>query len=136
MTGVLYSDIIATSISKLQGLLNARDEPYTSNVKVSNKVIAGVARMVTIEYAGGPGDTDTLDDTFEAVNVYGTDEGDCNDLTRMVRALYTGRGVGSMCDGVPITYSALNTGATPVTSPTDSFRFRMVFQVQHRGVNL
>ncbi|HEY4267524.1 MAG TPA: hypothetical protein VGM94_04960 [Galbitalea sp.] len=136
MTGVLYGDIVATSISKLQGLLDARQEAYAADVKVSNKVIAGVARMVTIEYAGGPGDTDTLDDTFEAVNVYGTDEADCNDLTRMVRALYTGRGVGTMCDGLPITHTALNTGASPILNGTSSYQFRMVFQVQHRGVNL
>lgn len=136
MSAILYTDIIAVSATKLQAILDARGELYIEGAVVSNKVIKGVARMITIEFAGGPGETDTLDTTFQAVNVYAPDEGDCVDIARLVRALYTGRGAGTMCDGNPITFTDTNAGPTPIENGTDQHQMRMLFEVQHRGTNL
>lgn len=136
MTALIFDDIVAVSVAKLQTLLDGRGESYTDGAEVSNRVIAGMPRMVTLEFAGGPGDLNTLDTTYLAANVYSPDEGDAIDLARMVRALITGRGSGTLCDGNPITYTALNVGPTPIENGTDQHQFRMLFQVQHRGVNL
>lgn len=136
MTALLFSDIVAAAVTKLQSLLTSRPESYVADVTVSNKVIAGVARMVTVEYAGGAGEYNTIDTSFLAVNVYSPDEGDAIDLARMVRALVTGRGTGTLCDGDPITYTATNVGPTPIENGTTQHQFRMLFEVQARGVNL
>lgn len=136
MTALLFSDIVAAAVTKLQTLLDGRDEPYTTDAVVSNRVIAGVSRMVTVEYAGGSGEQDTLDTTFLAVNVYSPNEGDAIDLASMVRALVTGRGAGTLCDGNPITYTATNVGPTPIVNGTAQHQFRMLFEVQHRGTSI
>lgn len=143
MIAIIYDDIVMVGVSKLQTLIDARPESYTSDVLVSNRVVEGQARMVTVQFAGGPGELDTLDTSFLAFNVYAPDEGDAADLARMVRALATGRGPGTLCDGDPITYTSTNTGPTPIIDGSgqsavrsDQFQFRLLIQVQHRGVNL
>lgn len=136
MTAIIYDDIVAVAVAKLQSLLDGRAESYTSGVVVSNRVVQSVARMVTVAYAGGPGELNTLDTTFLAANVYDSDEGDCIDLARLVRALITGRGAGTLCDGDPITYTDTNAGPTPIENGTDQFQVRLLFEVQHRGADL
>lgn len=136
MSAILFDDIVEVAVTKMQTLLDGRSETYTDDVLVANRFVEGQDRMVVIEYAGGPGDVDTIETSFVSANIYCTDEADATDLTRMVRALFAGRGTGTLCDGDPITFTRKNVGPTPIYDKTDRFHFRYLFEVRHRGVNL
>jgi hypothetical protein len=136
MSGVIFSDIVAVVIAKLQGILDVRTEPASEGARVADEVVAGASPMVTVEYAGGPGDVDTIDTTYLAIIVRAVDLAMAVDLARLVRAIATGRGPGTLCDGQPITHTAVNSGPRVVDNDPRTPQVRQVIEVRHRGTNL
>jgi hypothetical protein len=136
MSGVIFSDIVAEVISKLQTILDARTEPSSEGARVADAVVAGESPTVTVEFAGGPGDVDTIDITYLAINLRASDLATAVDLARLVRAVATGRGPGTLCDGDPITHTAVNSGPRLVDNDPRTPQVRMVIEVRHRGTNL
>lgn len=133
---IIYPDLVTVAIPKLQALLDPRDETYAQDVRVSNEVVAGVNRMVTLEHGGGGGVFDTIDGSFLRSNVYAADEGECSDLAALVRALMTARGASGMVDGDPIVFCDLNAGPNPVVNKTGKPQMYMLFQIRRRGAEL
>lgn len=131
--GVLFADLPAVTIPKLQALLNARPEPYADGVAVSNKVIPGKNRMVTINLGAGTGTFNTLDDTTLRINVRADDEGDASDLALLVRAIFEAAAPLGLRDGDPITACRVSAGPVEVPNDTDFFQWYMVANVTRRG---
>lgn len=137
MSGILYDDLVAVHITKLQALINDRTEPYTEGTVVSNSAPTSERRMVSLTVAGGLGQRETIDTEYHAVNVYADNEADAADLTAMVRALITSRGISSLCDGHPIVFTAVNVHPVPVVPTADGYwRWRMVVELRRRGTQI
>lgn len=112
---VIHDDIELWATTKLRALINARSEPYTDNVYVSDSIPATKRdRMVIVRRDGGP----RLDVVREAprlgVNVWVKDSGpaskqDANDLARMVSAL-----LWASPDGDPVSRVTITGGPYPV----------------------
>lgn len=136
MRAILYPDLVAVHVVKLQAMLDASDASYASGATVSNRVIAGADRMVTVQVVGGTGAADTIDREYHVVNVYARNEGDAADLTALVRAFITARGTGTICDGNPVVFTAVNVHPSPVETVDETFRWRMIVELRRRGVQL
>lgn len=136
MSGVIYGDMVATVIAKLTILLAARPEPFASGVTVTNRRGETGGRVVVITESSGAGESNTLDDTSLRVNVYTDDEGDCADLTNLVRALLTSPAPSGVVDGKPIVLATKNAGPNVIDDETGAFRRYMVINIRRRGTNL
>lgn len=136
MRAILYPDLTAVHITKLQAMLDASSAPYADGAKVSNRVIPGAGRMVTVQAIGGTGAADTIDREYHVVNVYADEEGDAADLATLTRAYITARGSGAVCDGNPIVFTGINVHPAPVETVDEVFRWRMVVELRRRGVQL
>jgi|GEM_PF-5909720 len=134
VAGVIFTDLPAVTIPKLQALLDARPEPFTDGVVVSNKVIEGKPRMVTVNLGAGTGTFDTLDDTTLRINVRALDESDAADLALMVRAIFEAPAPLGLRDGDPITACRISAGPVEVPNDTDFFQWYMVANVTRRGI--
>ncbi|MDN4616410.1 hypothetical protein P5G50_18335 [Leifsonia sp. F6_8S_P_1B] len=130
---VIYEALTAPVIAKVKTILSERPEPFTTGAAVSNQVIAGKRRMVTIVPGPGLGAFDTLDDTTLRVNVYADDEGDCEDLAALIRAVFEATAPLGIIDGKPITASRVTAGPVPVPNDTTQFQQYMVVNVTRRG---
>lgn len=136
MRAILYSDLTAVHIPKLQAMLDASDEPYADGAKVSNRVLAGAKRMITVQAIGGTGASDTIDREYHVVNVYANDEADAADLTALTRAFITARGHGTVCDGNPVVFTGINVHPAPVETVDETYRWRMIVELRRRGIQL
>lgn len=130
---VIFDPITAPVIGKLKAILDARHEDFASNVSVSNEVIPGQARMVTIVAGPGIGSLDTLDDATQRINVYADDEGDCEDLAALIRAIFEAPAPFGLIDGDPITSCRVSAGPVPVPNDTTQFQQYMVANITRRG---
>ncbi|ODA90223.1 hypothetical protein ATY41_10705 [Leifsonia xyli subsp. xyli] len=119
--GVLFSDLPAVTIPKLQALLDTRPEPYADGAAVSNKVIPGKRRMVTLNLGAGTGTFNTLNDTTLRINVRADGEGDAANLALLVRAIFEAASPLGLRDGNPITACRITAGPVEVPNDTDSF---------------
>lgn len=133
MTGVIFDSLTVVLAPKLQALLGARSEPYADDVSVSNKVIPGRRRMVTLTNGPGLGTFDTLDDTTLRVNVYADNESDAEDLAILVRALFEAPAPTGIRDGLPVTATSVNAGPVEVPGDTKPFHWYMVINIRRRG---
>lgn len=129
---VLFDDLPARVIPKLQALLDARPEPY-AEASVSNKVIPGESRMVTVNLGPGAGTFNTLDDTLLRINIRADNEGDAVDLAFLVRAIFEAHSPLGIVDGDPITSTSVNAGPVEVPNDTDQFQWYLVVNVTRRG---
>lgn len=136
MRAILYPDLTAVHIVKLQAMLAASGAPYADGVKVSNRVLPGASRMVTVQTIGGTGASDTIDREYHVVNIYADDEGDASDLAALTRAYITARGTGTVCDGDPVVFTGINVHPAPVETVDETYRWRMVVELRRRGVQL
>lgn len=130
---VIFDPLTSQTLGKLKTILDARHEDFASNVSVSNEVIPGRARMVTIVPGPGLGSLDTLDDTTQRINVYADDEGDCEDLAVLIRAIYESPAPFGLVDGDPITRARVTAGPVPVPNDTTQFQQYMVANITRRG---
>ncbi|UAJ78314.1 hypothetical protein IT072_02380 [Leifsonia sp. ZF2019] len=134
VAGVIFTDLPAVTISKLQSLLDSRAEPFTEGVSVSNKAIEGETRMVTVNLGTGTGTFNTLDDATLRINVRALDEGDAADLALMVRAIFEAPAPLGIRDGDPITACRVSAGPVEVPNDTKFFQWYMVANVTRRGI--
>jgi hypothetical protein len=136
MTGILYTDLQAILIPRLQALVDADAAAYMAGIKVANAAVTGYDRFVTVVDAGGAGARNTVDSEYLALNVHAKGEGDCRDISARIRWIITATGSGHLVDGNPIVYCGIITRPAAVETATDFHRMRMVAEFRRRGTQM
>ncbi|GAA0960208.1 hypothetical protein [Frigoribacterium faeni] len=136
MDGIIYIDVLAALIRRVTFMLSERDEPFASDVEVSNRKSSELSRAVVLTVAPGGGTADTLRTSYVTVDVICRDEFEAVDLINLVLALATSRGNGGMVDGKPFTRAAVNGGPNEDYAADGWFKQTAQLEVGHRGRNL
>lgn len=125
---ILHADIEAWAVAYLTTALDARGEPFTESVKVSNAVPNPRAdRMVIVRRDGGL-PVEMFDRPRLNVGVWALTEEDVADLTRLVAAL-----LWAAPDGDPVQRAEMVGGPVSIPDPAGVFRRSMTFEFQTRG---
>ena len=129
----IFPDVELWATTYLRAALAARPEPYAvarvGNSKASEKVKPYPARQVVVRRDGGPQDG-LFDDARVTVRVWGDDEQDAADLSRLVRALL----MVAPGDG-PVVRVESSTGPQGVPGDTQPQKFFTV-DIRTRGSDL
>lgn len=125
-------DVELWATTYLRAALGDRDESYAANVYVSNRVPTQRRdRMVLVRRDGGPRLDQTREAARLAVRVWDTNEQDCNDLARLVRAL-----LWAAPNGDPVLRVRDLSGPSSVPDESKVHQRYMVLEVTVRGTNL
>jgi hypothetical protein len=123
---VIFSDIMAHLVSRLNALLTAHNRP---DVRVGIRADDSDSQVV-LRRDGGNSAGKTLMDSAIGVNVYETSYARAETLSLLVAALFE-----DLPDGNPITASSVQSSIQDVTDLTGERRF-MRFAITHRGSTL
>lgn len=130
--GVIFSDLEADTIPRLQAWLDARAEAATLGVEVSNATETEAFPAVTVVLGPGLGMVDTIDDTTLRLNVYHEDEAKASRLALLVRAFFDS----IAANGKPITRARVTAGPVAVPNKLRVHQWYMVVNVTRRGTPL
>lgn len=136
MYGIVYGDFLAHLIVRTGELLQARTEPFTVNVDVSDRKSSSSRRAVVFTTSPGGGGSDTLRTSYVTVDVFAADQGESVDLMNLVIALVTSRGAGGMVDGRPILHLEVNGGPNADPAADGFFKQTAELELKHRGRDL
>lgn len=124
--GVIFSDIMAHLVSRLQAELTARGYSTTRvGIKANDS-----ASQVIIRRDGGSRDSKTVMSSVIGVNIYETSYSSAEDLALTVEGIFD-----DLPDGNPIVATSVQSSIQDVTDLKGERRF-MRFAVTHRGQNL
>jgi hypothetical protein len=130
---IVYPDIELTLTGRYRTALAARDEPYTTEVYVSNTVPPTRRdRMVIVRRDGGT-QAEMRDRPRVSLRVWATSEQDANDLANLVMALAP-----SFADGDPVVSVPINgrSGPFPVADESGQPLRQMTIEFHTRGSQL
>jgi len=137
VAAVVFPDVEAHLIGRVQAALDGRREPFTDGVRVSNRwpetadgPVLDPGRLVVVRDDGGPATSDVRATARIGVNVWAESEAVVSDLANMVRAV-----IDAMPDGEPVVYARM---ARPYQVEDEAGRPRMYMtgELSVRGVSL
>lgn len=128
---VIHDDIELWTTTRLRALIEARSEPYTDSVYVSNTTPNPRRdRMVIVRRDGG-GRLDVVREQPRlGVNVWAKTEQEANDLARMVAAL-----LAASPDGNPVSRVTITGGPYPIEDESTQERRYITAELISKGRN-